>query len=182
MTRKYCGRGSRPLWCSVMAPDPFRTLTLCDRSDGKPCDVRLRLRSDGQAPDASDPTARPDTDAQQNPHHVVLPASALIVIRCACASEAGAARASGAERLVFSLAEVAWMTGFSERGIERDCRGGKVRHVHRGQSRGMTREQIDELIAVYTSQPQHPASPLTEEQSSVAAAAERTRRRLRGRR
>ncbi len=46
----------------------------------------------------------------------------------------------------------------------------------------MTREQVDELIAVYTAQPQHPVSPLTEEQSSVAAAADRTRRRLRGRR
>ncbi len=140
----------------------------------------MQLCGSRQWSDISEPDSPRDLDSRQSPCLVAPPGSALIVVRCGRSPEADAS--ARPERLVFSLTEVAWMTGFSERGIERDCRAGKVRHVHRGQTRGMTREQIEELVAVYTTHPQSPHSSRQDDRSSVEAAAERTRRRLRGRR
>ncbi|WP_157241316.1 hypothetical protein [Catenuloplanes japonicus] len=122
-----------------MAPDVFRTFALCDRGTGEACGIRFEICGNAQPSGVADPAAQPDTDAQPRPRHVALSGSALIVVHCAGVAPTDAASTSGAERLVFSLAEVARMTGFSERGVERDCRAGKVRHVHRGQTRGMTR-------------------------------------------
>ncbi len=112
MTRKCCGHGLRSLWCSVMTPDPIRIFILCECSDGETCDVRLQILGDGRDPGIVNPTAHPDTNVQQSPHHVVTPASAVAVIRCACPAKTGTTSASSVERLVFSLSEVARMTGF----------------------------------------------------------------------
>lgn len=66
---------------------------------------------------------------------------------------------------VFTLAEVAEQTGMSLRQIEKDCRAGRVRHVHRGQLRGMTRAHIAELVE------RHTISPGVEHQTEAQKAA-----------
>lgn len=51
---------------------------------------------------------------------------------------------------VYSLEEVAEMTGISLRRIELACRGDELEHVHDGAARGMTLAQIDLLVASRT--------------------------------
>lgn len=50
---------------------------------------------------------------------------------------------------VYSLDEVAEMTGFSLRSLERKCRQGKLKHIHEGRKRGMTLRQIDLLVECF---------------------------------
>lgn len=52
-----------------------------------------------------------------------------------------------------TLAEVAALTGFSERSLADDCRAGRIEHVHRGRDRLMTDEQIAALIREHTVHP-----------------------------
>lgn len=47
---------------------------------------------------------------------------------------------------VYTLDEVAAMTGFSVRTLEDDCREGKVKHTRKGRTVGMTLRQIDMLV------------------------------------
>lgn len=47
---------------------------------------------------------------------------------------------------VYSLEQVAEMTGFSLRALQKKCRAGTVKHVHDGRNRGMTLRQIDLLV------------------------------------
>jgi hypothetical protein len=51
------------------------------------------------------------------------------------------------QKLVYSLPEVAELTGFPLRSLQRQCRAGKVEHIHYGRYRGMTAEQIRKLVA-----------------------------------
>lgn len=48
---------------------------------------------------------------------------------------------------VYSLEQVAEMTGLSLRAIQLACRASEVEHVHHGKTRGMTLRQIDLLVA-----------------------------------
>lgn len=66
---------------------------------------------------------------------------------------------------VYTLEEVAAETRFSLRQIEKDCRAERVRHVHQGQLRGMTRAQITELVERYTVAP----SPESKTEAEKAA-------------
>lgn len=52
------------------------------------------------------------------------------------------------DKLLWTLAEVADMTGFSLRTLERECQQNKIDHVRgpRGRGRYLTREQIAKLI------------------------------------
>jgi hypothetical protein len=51
---------------------------------------------------------------------------------------------------VYSLAQVAEMTGFALRTLERKCREGKIRHTwDEGRTRGMTLRQIDALVETF---------------------------------
>jgi hypothetical protein len=54
------------------------------------------------------------------------------------------------EPIVFTLAKVSELTGWAEITLLRDCKAGRIEHVHRGNSYGMTREQIHELVAKHT--------------------------------
>jgi hypothetical protein len=51
------------------------------------------------------------------------------------------------DRLIYTLDEVAEMTGKSAERIRRACKKGRYRHQRDGRSYGMTREQIDAMIA-----------------------------------
>lgn len=59
---------------------------------------------------------------------------------------------------LFTLREVAERTGFAFRTLQRDCRAGRVTHVHRGRDRLMTEQQIQDLIDKHTTKPK-PAIP-----------------------
>lgn len=54
---------------------------------------------------------------------------------------------------LWTLAEVAEQTGFALRTLERDCRAGRVEHVHRGRVRCMTTPQVQALIARHIERP-----------------------------
>ncbi|MFY1673646.1 hypothetical protein ACN27G_27430 [Plantactinospora sp. WMMB334] len=54
------------------------------------------------------------------------------------------------DRLLISLAEVAKLTGWSERSLLDDCRAGLIAHVCRKGSYSFTRKQLDALIERYT--------------------------------
>lgn len=56
---------------------------------------------------------------------------------------------AGMEKLVFTLAEVAEMTGWSELSIQRDLRGGKYKHIYRSKKYGMTRAQVEAMVAAH---------------------------------
>lgn len=47
---------------------------------------------------------------------------------------------------LYTLEQVAEMTGFSLRALQRKCRAGTVKHVHDGRTRGMTLRHIDLLV------------------------------------
>lgn len=51
---------------------------------------------------------------------------------------------------VYPLQDVADMTGFAFRSLQRKCRAGELEHVHEGHFRGMTLRQIDLLVATRT--------------------------------
>jgi hypothetical protein len=53
------------------------------------------------------------------------------------------------DRLVYTLAEVAEITGWSETTLQRDCRAGRFAHVRRGRAYGMTAPQIHALVAAH---------------------------------
>ncbi len=48
---------------------------------------------------------------------------------------------------VWPLAEVANITGFSQRWLEKECRADRLEHTHEGHTRGMTVAQIGLLVA-----------------------------------
>lgn len=50
------------------------------------------------------------------------------------------------DRLVIPLAEVAALTGWSERSLLDDCRAGAIDHTNRKGTYGFTPEQVDTLI------------------------------------
>lgn len=51
---------------------------------------------------------------------------------------------------VYPLPQVAEMTSMSLKYLERECRGGRLNHVHQGNLRGMNRAQIAQLIASHS--------------------------------
>jgi hypothetical protein len=51
------------------------------------------------------------------------------------------------DKLVYSLDEVAEMTGWPKESIRRACQRGQYVHTRRGRWYGMTRVQIDAMIA-----------------------------------
>lgn len=80
---------------------------------------------------------------------------------------------------LYTLAEVAEATGFNLRGLEQDCRHGRVGHVHRGRDRLMTTAQVEALIASHSKD----ASPAPSELEAYRAAAwQREARKLARRR
>jgi hypothetical protein len=82
------------------------------------------------------------------------------------------------ERILFTLEEVAEMTGFALEPLRQDARDGRIEHVHRGRERYMTRAQIDKLIDRCTVRVTSAAKPrsLQAERDTV----ERDRRRTAG--
>lgn len=76
-------------------------------------------------------------------------------------------------KLTHTLAEVAQLTGFSERSLADDCRAGRIEHVHRGRDRVMTDEQIAALIRAHTVRPAD---------TGAGADLDRVRNRVAGRR
>lgn len=63
---------------------------------------------------------------------------------------------------LYTLKEVSDHTGFALRTLERDCRAGRVVHVHRGRDRLMTVEQVAALIQQHTTQPSPVPSEIDE--------------------
>ena len=86
---------------------------------------------------------------------------------------------TAAEKLTYSLAEVAEMTGFARSALEDDCRAGRIAHVKRGHFVGMTRDQIEALIAAHTVGAT--TRPLSDEEAEDAAIDQRLARRMAGR-
>jgi len=81
------------------------------------------------------------------------------------------------ERLLYPLAEVAEMTGFTLSSLVADCRAGRIKHVHRGRERTMTRAQIDLLIEQSTVKPTRARiAVVDEDEMDRARAARRTGR------
>jgi len=82
------------------------------------------------------------------------------------------------ERILFTLEEVAEMTGFALEPLRQDARDGRIEHVHRGRERYMTRAQIDKLIDRCTVRGTSAAKPrsIQAERDTV----ERDRRRTAG--
>lgn len=54
------------------------------------------------------------------------------------------------DRLLIPLAEVAQLTGWSERSLLDDCRSGVIDHVNRRGNYSFTRQQVDALVSRYT--------------------------------
>lgn len=54
---------------------------------------------------------------------------------------------------VFTLDQVAEKTKVAHKTLLKECRAGRLEHVHRGQLRGMTREQIAKMLKQYTVTP-----------------------------
>ncbi|HWB36326.1 MAG TPA: hypothetical protein VHA75_09900 [Rugosimonospora sp.] len=50
------------------------------------------------------------------------------------------------ERIQYTLAEVAEMTGLPLRALADDCRAGRIAHIHKYRKRFMTRPQIDAML------------------------------------
>jgi hypothetical protein len=70
---------------------------------------------------------------------------------------------------IYTLAEVAQITGFTQRSIEDACREGRVAHRHFGRQRVMTREHLAAFIAATEVEPKARARPLSPaEQVEVA--------------
>lgn len=65
-----------------------------------------------------------------------------------------------AEEDVLTLAQVAELTSWSEKGLERDCRAGRFSHVRNGRRFGMTRPQIHVMVALHQAGP-GPAGPVS---------------------
>lgn len=70
---------------------------------------------------------------------------------------------------LWTLKEVSEQTGFALRTLQRDCRAGRVTHIHRGRDRLMTTEQVQALIAQHVEQPQTPAAPAISDADKRAA-------------
>jgi hypothetical protein len=51
---------------------------------------------------------------------------------------------------VFTLPQVHYLTGWSVRSLLDDCRDGRIEHVNRKGTYGMTAEQIEAAVEVYT--------------------------------
>ena len=51
---------------------------------------------------------------------------------------------------VYTLPEVAAITRVSERALKQDCAAGRLEHLRRGRTRGMTIDHIRKLIAAHT--------------------------------
>ena len=68
---------------------------------------------------------------------------------------------------LYTLSEVAEITGFALRTLQRDCRAGKITHVHRGRDRLMTREQVEMLINRHTAQAEQHELPFAAEDQSL---------------
>ena len=83
---------------------------------------------------------------------------------------------------VLSLEGVAELTGMSLRQLERDCRAGRIRHTHRGKLRGMTREQIRDMVAAYATGSNTPSPAIVDDEIEQARAASRTNSARRTRR
>jgi hypothetical protein len=66
-----------------------------------------------------------------------------------------------AEKLLWTLKEVAEMTGFPIGPLREDARTGRIEHVHRSRERFMTRAQIDKLIDRCTVRVSNTAMPRT---------------------
>ncbi len=52
--------------------------------------------------------------------------------------------------LLYSLTEIAELTGWSLRALKRDTRAGRIDHVRRGRAIAMTPEQVAQLIDAHT--------------------------------
>lgn len=90
------------------------------------------------------------------------------------------------DRLLIPLAEVAEMTGWSERSLTDDCRAGVIDHVERHGTRSFTPAQVDALVRRYmvqgTAEPQTAHEEVADEvEAARLANAERMSRRGRGR-
>lgn len=68
---------------------------------------------------------------------------------------------------LYTLSEVAALTGFALRTLQRDCRAGKITHVHRGRDRLMTREQVEMLINRHTAQAAQPELPFAADDQAL---------------
>lgn len=86
-----------------------------------------------------------------------------------------------AHRKVIPLAEVAILTGWSERSLRDDCKAGVIDHVGRKGSYGLTPKQLDDLIARYTKKGTgEPVSAQQREVDELTAAREYNSRGSRG--
>jgi hypothetical protein len=57
---------------------------------------------------------------------------------------------SNQEPFLYTLDRVSELTGVSLERLERECRPGRLEHVHIGNTRGMTRAQIERMLVAYT--------------------------------
>lgn len=53
------------------------------------------------------------------------------------------------DKRVYSLADVAEMTGWPQESIRRDCQKGRYAHIRRGRIYGMTNTQIEDMVAAH---------------------------------
>ncbi len=61
---------------------------------------------------------------------------------------------------LYSLEEVAELTGMALRTLQKECRLGRITHIKYGRLRAMTAAQIEMLIEKHTKQPAVSADPL----------------------
>lgn len=74
---------------------------------------------------------------------------------------------------VLPLAEVAQLTGISQRKLEIECRAGRLEHTHDGNLRGMTLAQVDLLVASRKAGATEVAPRITASPHSAAVASSR---------
>jgi hypothetical protein len=74
---------------------------------------------------------------------------------------------------VLPLTEVAQITGISLRKLEIECRAKRLDHIHDGNMRGMTLEQVDLLIASRRVSPTEATPRVTTSPHSAAVASSR---------
>ncbi len=76
---------------------------------------------------------------------------------------------SGEPLRYYTLEEVADLLHISLISLQRDCRAGRVRHIHLGRQRLMTREQIEALVAQHVETEKTPSASPTDARTARLA-------------
>ncbi len=137
------------------------------------CDLlRVSRRTVARLVELHELHARKDND---KPHagHLEISLDSVNAYLTKCASSPAQHVDDEAFPKLWTLREVHERTGFALRTLERDCRAGRIAHIHRGRKRFMTTAQVEMLVTAHAVKNQ-PALP----DSAKLAAQEKLRKMM----